>query len=151
MHIHKSGEAPWLLNWSNGTAGTIIRQQKFNLSAKAGVCKCVWCWQGRCWSYLADFNHMTPNLNNVRTYIRQLSFLLVMSVFVSFTLRGWKSYFTQCWKPFPFDFSDVTMRQFPTKWAEYPTPLLVRKLPMDDQKNKRSAHTSTVLELMHII
>ena len=34
------------------------------------------------------------------------------------TLRGWKSYFTQCWKPFPLDFSDVTIKQLPTKWAE---------------------------------
>lgn len=44
------------------------------------------------------------------------------------TFLGWNSYFTQCWKPFPFTFIDVNTRQFPTKWAVYPTPLLVLKL-----------------------
>lgn len=53
---------------------------------------------------------------------------------LNFTLRGWKSYFTQCWKPFPLDFKEVTMRQFPTKCAEYPIPLLVRKLQQDQRE-----------------
>lgn len=44
------------------------------------------------------------------------------------TLRGWNSYLTQCWKPLPFTFIDVRTKQFPTKCAEYPTPLLVLKL-----------------------
>lgn len=33
------------------------------------------------------------------------------------TFLGWNSYLTQCWKPFPFTFIDVSTRQFPTKWA----------------------------------
>lgn len=41
------------------------------------------------------------------------------SVFASFpTFWGLKSYFTQCWNPFPFDFNEVTIKQPPTKWAE---------------------------------
>lgn len=34
------------------------------------------------------------------------------------TFWGLKSYFTQCWNPFPFDFNEVTIKQPPTKWAE---------------------------------
>lgn len=44
------------------------------------------------------------------------------------TFLGWNSYLTQCWNPFPLTFIEVNTRQLPTKWAEYPTPLLVLKL-----------------------
>ena len=65
---------------------------------------------------------------------------------------GWNSYFTQCWYPFPltwitwiqvymerrddcklYTFILVNTRQFPTKCAEYPTPLLVLKLSKEYQ------------------
>lgn len=44
------------------------------------------------------------------------------------TFLGWNSYLTQCWKPLPLTFIDVNTKQFPTKWAVYPTPLDVLKL-----------------------
>lgn len=34
------------------------------------------------------------------------------------TFCGLKSYFTQCWNPFPLDFNEVTIKQPPTKCAE---------------------------------
>lgn len=62
------------------------------------------------------------------------------------TFLGWKSYFTQCWKPFPFDLRDVMIKQLPTKWAEYPMPLLVRKL-----KKKQTKNTHNVLKNIFLI
>lgn len=44
------------------------------------------------------------------------------------TFLGWNSYLTQCWNPLPLTFIDVNTKQFPTKWAVYPTPLDVLKL-----------------------
>lgn len=67
------------------------------------------------------------------------------------TFLGWKSYFTQCWKPFPFDLRDVTMRQLPTKCAEYPIPLLVRKLYEETwrhpERNEQSVGLNTRLQV----
>ena len=34
------------------------------------------------------------------------------------TLRGWKSYLTQCWNPLPLTFMDVMTRELPRKLAE---------------------------------
>jgi hypothetical protein len=58
------------------------------------------------------------------------------------TFLGWNSYLTQCWNPFPFIFIDVKTRQFPTKCAEYPTPLLVLKL-------RNREHNISVLGCTH--
>lgn len=41
-----------------------------------------------------------------------------MSMKARLTFLCWKSYFTQCWKPLPFDLRDVTIKQLPTKCAE---------------------------------
>lgn len=54
------------------------------------------------------------------------------------TFRGWNSYFTQCWNPLPLIFIEVNTKQFPTKWAEYPTPLLVLKLKCYINKHIKS-------------
>lgn len=54
------------------------------------------------------------------------------------TFRGWNSYFTQCWKPLPLIFIEVNTKQLPTKWAEYPTPLLVLKLKISGKKKKKN-------------
>lgn len=62
------------------------------------------------------------------------------------TFLGWNSYLTQCWKPLPLTFIDVSTRQFPTKWAVYPTPLDVLKLLVGNEQMDEHIYTQGVLQ-----
>lgn len=73
-------------------------------------------------------DYTAGNVLFIHTNFEQNSIPEDSSMKAKLTFRGWKSYFTQCWKPFPFDLRDVMIKQLPTKCAEYPMPLLVRKL-----------------------
>ena len=67
------------------------------------------------------------------------------------TSLGWKSYRTQCWKPFPLVLTAVMTKALPKKWPEYPTPFPVLKLKKSRRMNEWQANHCSMSKYVNII
>lgn len=84
-----------------------------------------------------------PKRSHTYTHKMHSRYYVTMRTELYVTFRGWNSYLTQCWKPLPLIFIDVNTKQFPTKWAVYPTPLDVLKLFVGNDWGKKECERTS--------